>query len=431
MRGSGEIRLPGRRRLHMPVPVAWDLGLGRELGNVFWAMIGVEGAFGAYVGIWPLWIEALGAPITVVGLVLGASGILRLFTLAPSAALADRIDPRTLILAARSLTGLGMISAAFATNWTMLAPMVIGSAIGEIAFPLTQAHLAAHAGPEQRVRAFTLVFNVGPAIAFGIAPLISGALIARFDMRAAFIFAAACTAFSLYFFSRFAPRAKVAKGDEPTRSSYREALAEPGVKPLLGMQFATIFSLALGISLLSPFLADQRGISPAVVAMLGGVGSLGAIIFGLAVARGQWLQRHPLAGIAIAIGMVMGSLAIILWTHLVWLIALAFIGRGGLWSAWGLFVAALSEIARSDRVRPRVFTLSEMTGGSAFSSAPIFSGQLYAIRAEGPLLASLLASAVLIPVLLLAQTRMRPGRTLTNEEESIAAAAPLADPEAA
>ena len=236
-------RLPGRRRLR--VPVAWDLGLGRELGNVFWAMIGVEAAFGAYVGIWPLWIEALGAPITVVGLVLGSSGLLRLLTLAPSAALADRVDPRTLIVAARSLTAIGMVAAAFATHWTMLAPMVIGSAIGEIAFPLTQAHLAAHAG-EQRVRAFSLVFNVGPAIAFGISPLISGALIAQFDMRAAFIFAAVCTAFSLYFFSRFTPRPKVAKEDEPTRSSYREALAEPGVKPLLGMQFATIFSLALG-----------------------------------------------------------------------------------------------------------------------------------------------------------------------------------------
>src|SRR3712207_4062884 len=103
---------------------------------------------------------------------------------------------------------------------------------------LTQAHLAAHAG-EQRVRAFTLVFNVGPAIAFGIAPLVSGALIARFDMRAAFIFAAACTAFSLIFFSRFAPRPERKKEDESAHSSYREALAEPSVKPLLGMQFAT------------------------------------------------------------------------------------------------------------------------------------------------------------------------------------------------
>ncbi|HLL50096.1 MAG TPA: MFS transporter [Thermomicrobiales bacterium] len=422
------MRLPGGRRL--PVPMAWDLGLGRELGYVFWAMIGVEAAFGAYVGIWPLWIEALGAPITVVGLVLGTSGLLRLLILAPSAALADRIDPRKMIIVGRSLTGIGMITAALATHWTMLAPMVIGSAIGEIAFPLTQAHLAAHAG-EQRVRAFTLVFNVGPAIAFGIAPLISGALIARFDMRAAFIFAAVCTAFSLIFFSRFAPRPELQKEDESAHSSYREALAEPSVKPLLGMQFATIFSLALGISLLPTFLADQRGISPAMVAILGGIGSLGAVIFGLIVARSQWLQRRPLAGIVIAIAMVMSALAVVISTHLVWLIALAFIGRGGLWSAWGLYVAALSEIVRSDRIRPRVFTLSEMMGGSAFSSAPIVSGQLYAIRAEGPLLASLAASTLLIPVLLLAQLRLRASRPLTEEEEARASAAPLIDPEAA
>src|SRR5215213_9701895 len=106
----------------------WHIGLGRELGLAFWATVFLEATFGAYISIWPLWIERLGAPITVVGLVLGASGLLRLLTLAPSAALADRIDPRRLILAARSLTALGMITAAFATHWTMLAPMVIGSA---------------------------------------------------------------------------------------------------------------------------------------------------------------------------------------------------------------------------------------------------------------------------------------------------------------
>jgi MFS family permease len=406
------------------------VGLGRELGNVFWAMVGIEAAFGAYVGIWPLWIEALGAPVTIVGLVLGSSGLLRLFTLAPTAALADRIEPRTLIMAARGITGIGLLSAAFATHWTQLAPMVIGAAIGEIAFPLTQSHLAAHAG-EQRVRAFTLVFNVGPAFAFGLSPLISGVLIAQFGMRAAFVFAAVCTVFSLIFFSRFSPAPKSDTEDDQPRTTYRAALAEPNVKPLLGMQFATIFSLALGISLLPTFLADERGISPAVVAMLGGIGSTGAILFGLIVARSQWLQRHPLVGVVAAIGMVMGALAVVLATSAVWLIALAFIGRGGLWSAWGLYIATLSEVIRTDRIRPRVFTLSEMTGGSAFSSAPIISGQLYALRSDGPLLVSLAASAVLIPILLVAQRRMRPSRELTAEEEALARAAPLVDPEAA
>ena len=408
----------------------WHFGLGRELGYVFWAMIGVEASFGAYVGIWPLWIEALGAPITVVGLVLGSSGLLRLLMMAPSAALADRIDPRKLIVVARAATAAGLIAAALANHWTHLIPTVVGAALGDVAFPLTQSHLAKHAG-SQRVRAFTLVFNVGPAVAFGIAPLISGVLIAQFGMRAAFFLAAACTLFSLFFFSRLSPRSREEKGADRAHSSYREALAEPTVKPLVTMQFATIFALGLGLSLLPTFLADQRGLSPAIVAVLGGVGSAGAVLFGLIVARSLWLQRHPLTGVVIAVGMVMAALAVVVSTHLVWLIALAFIGRGGLWSAWGLFGAALSEVVESDRVRPRVFTLSEMMAGTAFSSSPIVSGQLYAMRPEAPIMASLLSSALLIPTLLMVQRRLTPRRALTAEENALATAPPLADPEAA
>ena len=168
MRG---VLLPGGRR------VSWHFGLGRELGYVFWAMIGVEAAFGAYVGIWPLWIEALGAPITIVGFVLGSSGILRLLFMAPSASLADRFNPTRLIVLVRLAAAIGLISAGLAMHWTQLVPMVIGGALGDVAFPLVQAQLARLAG-DQRVRAFTLVFNVGPAVAFGIAPLLSAGLIA-------------------------------------------------------------------------------------------------------------------------------------------------------------------------------------------------------------------------------------------------------------
>ena len=389
---------------------SWHLGLGRELGYVFWAMIGVEAAFGAYVGIWPLWIEALGAPITVVGLVLGSSGLLRLLTLAPSAALAERFEPRKLIIGARALTGIGLVTAGLAGHWTQLLPMVIGSAVGEIAFPLTQAHLARHAG-EDRVRAFTLVFNVGPAVAFGLSPLVTGGLIALFGLRAAFFFAAVCTLFSLFFFSRFAPAHDGPELDAAAaaaaRSTYPEALREPGVRTLLTLQFATIFALALGISLLPTFLADQRGISPAIVAILGGVGSIGSVLYGLFVARSRRLQAVPLVAVAFAVVFVMTALAVSATTSVLWLIVVAFLGRGGLWSAWGLFVAALSETVRSDRLRPRAFTLSEMVGGTAFSAAPILSGLLYARRPDLPLLASIVASLALLPVLVLIQRRLR------------------------
>ena len=383
---------------------SWHLGLGRELGNVFWAMVGVEAAFGAYMGIWPLWIEALGAPVTVVGLVLGSSGLLRLGTLGPSAALAERFGTRRLILLARAAAGLGMLSAALATHWTQLFVMVACSAIGELAFPLTQSHLAAHAG-EQRVRAFTLVFNVGPAAALGLSPLVAGILVAAFGMRAAFVFAALCTAFSIAFFSRLSRDKRPEDGERAAGSSYREALADRPVRRLVLLQFTTIFVLALGVSFVPTFLADERGLTPATISMLGAVGSIGSVLFGLVVARTVRLQRAPLAAVAIAVALVATTLSVLATSHALWLIILSFLGRGGLFSAWGLFVAGIGEVV-AERHRARSFALSEMMGGTAFSFAPMLAGQLYALRPVLPLASAVVLAVLLIPVLLRGQRTM-------------------------
>ncbi len=387
--------------------VAWHLGLGQELGNVFWAMVGLEASYGAYSGIWPLWIEHLGAPVAIVGLMLGASGVLRLLVIAPSAHLGERFATRNLILIARSFTFLGMAGAALATHWPQLLVLVVGSAIGEITFPLIQSHVAEHAAAN-RVRAFTLVFNVGPAVAFGLAPLVSGAAIAFWGMRAAFLLGAGFTAVSMYFFSRLSRRDRVHHEARP-QSTYREALMQPGVVPLLALQSATIFSLSLGISLLPNFLADMRGFAPATVAILGGVGSFGSVLFGLAVTRSPFLQRSPFLAAALASCGVMVTLAVCATSLAQWPIVIAFLGRGGLWSAWGLFVAGLGDVVGDDPHRARAFALSEMLGGTAFFSAPMVAGQLYTFAPVAPILVSLAMALAMAPVLLWSQRRLARG----------------------
>lgn len=384
--------------------LTWHLGLGRELGFVFWAMVCVEAAFGSYMAIWPLWIQALGAPIAIVGLVLGSQGLLRPLTLGPSAALAERFEARTLISIARAITGVGMITAAFATHWAQLFIFVVATAIGELAFPLTQSHLAAHAG-EQRVRAFTLVFNVGPAAALGLSPLLSGVLVAIWGMQAAFLIGAFWTMLSIVFFVRLSAGRDKLPGARPAKSTYREALGQPGVRPLISLQFTTIFVLALGISLIPTFLAQERAMDPATITMLGSIGAIGTVSFGLVVSRTVALQRAPFVAIAIAVGLVVASMSVIVGTHLVWLILVAFLGRGGLFSAWGLFIAAASEVV-SERHRPRLFALCEMAGGMAFSFAPVLAGVLYSLRPETPLLSSIALGSVLIPVLVYSQRRL-------------------------
>ncbi len=384
--------------------LTWHLGLGRELGFVFWAMVCVEAAFGSYMAIWPLWVQALGAPIAIVGLVLGSQGLLRPLTLLPSAALAERFEARTLISLARAITGVGMITAAFATHWTQLFIFVVATAIGELAFPLTQSHLAAHAG-EQRVRAFTLVFNVGPAAALGLSPLLSGLLVAIWGMQAAFLIGAFWTMLSIVFFVRLSAGRDRSPDARPVRSTYREALGQTGVRPLISLQFTTIFVLALGISLIPTFLAQERAMDPAAITMLGSIGAIGTVSFGLIVSRTTALQRAPFVATAIAVGLVVASMSVIVGTHLIWLILIAFLGRGGLFSAWGLFIAAASEVV-SERHRPRLFALCEMAGGMAFSFAPILAGVLYSVRPETPLLSSIALGSVLIPVLVYSQRRL-------------------------
>ena len=377
----------------------WQVGLGRDVGTVFWAMVFLEAAFGAYMGIWPLWIERLGAPVPVVGLVLGSSGLLRLIFLGPSAALGERFGTRRLILLARIAAGLGLVAAAVATHWTQLFLMVLGAAIGELAFPLIQTHVAAHARKD-RVRAFTLVFTVGPSLALFIAPLLSGLLVWQWGLRAAFVFAALLTLASICFFARMndAGTARRTERDLST-SSYRAAFADRDIRRVLLLQGTTVFILALGTSFIPTFLEDARGMSEARIATLGAGAALGSALFGVSVARVRRLQRAPFIGVAIAVlGTAVGFL-IFVSTGLLVPVALAFVLRGGLFSSWALFSAALGEVA-PEAHRPRAFAMGEMVAGSAFSFAPMVAGPLFALRAEAPLTIAFCLALALIPLLL-------------------------------
>jgi MFS family permease len=387
---------PSRRRL------GWDLGLGREIGLAFWGMVLLEAAFGAYMGIWPLWIERLGAPITVVGLVLGSSGVIRLVFLFPSAALADRFDVRYLIVVARCSALVGLLGAAVAQHWTHLALMVLGSAIGELAFPLIQTHVAANAAGN-RIRAFSLVFTVGPSVALALSPLLSGALIALWGLRAAFLLAATFTCCSILCFARLTPGTgkRPAESAEPA-SSYSGAVADAAVRRILILQGSTVFVLALGTSLIPTFLEDVRGMSASRIATLGALAAVGSTIFGLVVARATRLQAAPFHGVAIAVTATCVGFALFLSTSFMPLVGLAFILRGGLFSAWAMCSAAIG-VAACERHRARSFALGEMVAGTAMSIAPMMAGWLFSVENRFPLLFATFGGLALLPILLLAQ----------------------------
>src|SRR5690606_29985635 len=123
----------------------WDVGLGRDLGLAFWAMTLFEATFGAYTSIWPLWIEDRGAPIALVGLVLGSAGFIRPFIIGPSSWLTERFDRKRLLIASRICGMAGLTIAAFAQVWQILFVTVLLNAMSEIVFPVMQTYVAERA----------------------------------------------------------------------------------------------------------------------------------------------------------------------------------------------------------------------------------------------------------------------------------------------
>ena len=213
--------------------------------------------------------------------------------------------------------------------------------------------------------------------------------------------------------------------DAATRptSTYREAFADTAVRRTLILQGSTIFTLALGTSLVPTFLEDVRGFSAARINTLGAAAAVGSILFGLTVARVTRLQQAPFVGIAIAVGAVIAALGIFVGTSAMPLIMVAFVLRGGFIAAWSLYAATIGNIA-TERHRARSFALSEMIGGMGFSFAPMLAGWLYTVRASLPMLAAACCAALLFVGL----ARAHRGTRSSRDEQSATAVVPASDP---
>ena len=379
-------------------------GLPRAILPVFWGLFFIEACFGAYLGVWPLWMERLGAEVGVIGLLLGAGGFIRIFMMAPSASIAERVGIRRLLLATRVFILLGYLVAFFATTWQVLLFLVVAAAAAEIAFPLTQSYVARHCREDDRMRAFTVIYTIGPSIVLIISPLLSGAVVGLFGIRAAFLLAAIFAALSIVAFSRMeqdrqGPATTIA---EP--SSYRQALGQPAVRLLLILQFAMLVVLSLGIGFIPTYLEQVRGIDAAIIASLSAVPAVGSMVFGFVLARNRWLQSKPFLAAAIAIAQAVVGFLILRSFAALPIVAIAFFLRGGIFSGWAILAAGVGSLS-SARHRARSYTASEMVGGVAFSLGPIIGGQLYPRRETLPFELAIVFGLALVPIFLLAQRR--------------------------
>ena len=381
----------------------WQLKLGRENGLAFWGMIFLEGSFAAYIPIWTLFMEELGAPITLIGLLLSFGGLIRFVILVPTASLAKRFGAKQVLIFSRAAALLGIGTAAFAQSWYWLLPAMIGIAIGSMAFPIVLSHVAANANGG-RVRAFALVVTIGPAIAFGVAPLISSGLIMLFGLRSPFVLSVFFSLISIFIFSRIkAEHTAIEEGREaPPNSSYRQALAIPQVRKVLLLKFLTVFALGLGMQLIPNYLRQVGGYPDDLISLLTSVSAIGSIGFGFLVVRNKRFSNSPMTGSAVAIGGVSLGYLLLLQPNLLPLIVVGFILRGGMFSSISLFSAALGDVT-PDRNHHHVFTMSEILIVAGFTASPVLASLLYTVWPALPLVVSVCLSVPLALYLLKVQ----------------------------
>jgi MFS family permease len=381
-------------------------GLPLAVLPIFYTILFVHGALGAYQPIWPIWVERLGASPALVGILIAAPGIMRIGVVAPSAAIAERFGARRVMLISRWLILLGYLGAFLATQWVHLLPVLVTMAAVELIYPVAQAHVARHTSDSERMHAFTLIFNVGPAAALAIGPLLSAGVVAATSIRYAFLLAIVFTFLAIISLLKLRDDRSTG-GREYTGppSTYRDAISQRPVFFLLILQGMVIFALSLGVTFIPNFLDEVHSIPESTIALLGSFPAIGSFVFGLMLTRSGRIHQLPLLGVAITVVSTMIGFAMFLKFGDPAILWLAFLLRGGFFSGWVLFVTALGEVSSAHH-RARVFASAEIMGGLTSALGPILAGFLYATRNQLPFEVAIVLGFAIIPLLFLVQRRV-------------------------
>src|SRR5690606_12786302 len=110
---------------------------------------------------------------------------------------------------------------------------------------------------------------------------------------------------------------------------------------------------------------------------------------------------------AIATALVSVGLLVFATQSALPLLSFAYFLRGGVFSAWALFLAAMGKVAPA-HLRSRGFSTMEIVGGSAMSLGPVIAAQLWRIDPTSPLIVSATLAAVMVAVLVVI-IRREPG----------------------
>lgn len=323
-----------------------------------------EGMFFYFV---PLYMQQLGASPIWIGSILGGFGFVMMCAHIPAGLLSDRLGRRPLL---RLAWMLGM-AAAWGMALATSLPLFVGAYLlyGVTAFvssPLF-SYVTAARGNLSAGRVMTLtsaMYNLGAVLG----PISGGWLGDRFGLRSIFLGSALVFIPSVVLLFFLPPQPRDAHDGD---GAGRQLLFNRRFWGFLVLVFLTMFAMYLPQPLTPNFLQNERGISFSQLGWMGSAGSLGNVLFNLALG-----QFSPPLGFALG-QICVGLFALFLWQGdaPVWY-ALAYFLLGGYRAARMLVFAQVRWLIHQAQMG-LAYGITEAVNSFAVILAPLLAGFLY------------------------------------------------------
>ena len=356
------------------------------LGAIFTWGVG-EGLF---YGLLPLYLHQLGAPPVIIGSVMSLSMLGLGLSHAPAGWLADRMQRKTLMLAAWVLATLGALGMFLAPNLAWFTPALVAYVMSGGAAAPRSTFLIDVRGRYSVQHVFSLYTASASAGAI-FSPAVGGLIAQALGIRAMIGLAALIFVVSTALMLGLrepAPTARAAGAAPPVRA----LLANPRFTGFLLLSFGGALAFQVGFPLAPNFLAEVRRLDVGLIGLLGSFERLGMTLLNFVVGR-----RAPRWAYLTAQGMMAAGLGLLLTTGNLGALALTFFFRGS-WSLARNMTNAQVRLALGEQKPGLAYGLTESVMAAALILGPLAAGWLYARAPQLPFVTGLALLLLTMPL---------------------------------
>jgi MFS family permease len=253
----------------------------------------------------PLRAHELGAPIELVGVIVGAGAILGMLLAVPAGAMADRMGPRQAFVIGTLLNGAAAIGFWLADNyWAILILQIVRGLPHSMSWVASQSYLSTIGAPDERAK-LAGRFSFASGLGGLVSPLAIGAVATWLGYQQSFAFVVGYSvltvAMGLALPDIRAPRAE-SVGSTGGFAEAAALLRQRGPQVAVLLTFVRLW-IGTGWSAFFPVYLAERGFSPAIIGTVVSGSGLISSFTGLAAHRlAGRLSNQTATAAALALG---------------------------------------------------------------------------------------------------------------------------------